>query len=95
MTALPFTARFFASDVTHFSVSSNGFMQLWPSSAGTPLSSATNAAIPTAGFVGVLTFDPVEFIPGSAGGAAADEIAVVAAVDAGIRRQHGVGRQVT
>jgi hypothetical protein len=49
VTALPFTARFFATDVTHFSVSSNGFMQLWPSSAGTPLSSATNAAIPTAG----------------------------------------------
>jgi hypothetical protein len=33
---------------THYSVSSNGFTQLWTSTTGTPSSATTNAAIPTA-----------------------------------------------
>ncbi len=45
--ALPFAFDYFRSPVTHFSASSNGFVQLWPSATGTPSSSAGNAAIPS------------------------------------------------
>ena len=46
--ALPFTFRYFGTDVTHFSTSTNGFAQLWTSSTGTPSSAFGNVAIPNA-----------------------------------------------
>jgi hypothetical protein len=49
ITALPFTFRFFGQDMTFYSVTSNGFMQLWPSMTGTPSTEYNNAIIPTAG----------------------------------------------
>lgn len=45
--ALPFAFDFFGAPVTHYSVSSNGLMQLWPSDSGTPSTTATNASIPS------------------------------------------------
>jgi len=47
--ALPWTFQFFATPATHFSVASNGFLQLWPSMTGTPSDEYSNATIPTAG----------------------------------------------
>jgi hypothetical protein len=44
--ALPFTMRFFGTDTTHFSVTSNGFTQLWTSMTGTPATSFGNVAFP-------------------------------------------------
>lgn len=44
--ALPFAFDFFGASVTHYSVSSNGFMQLWPSDSGTPIAAAGNDSIP-------------------------------------------------
>jgi hypothetical protein len=49
VTALPFTVSYFGSPMTHYSVSSNGFIQLWPSSAGSPSSSFSNTTLPAAG----------------------------------------------
>lgn len=45
--ALPFTFEYFHSPVTHASVCSNGFAQLWPTATGTPQSSASNGSFPT------------------------------------------------
>jgi hypothetical protein len=47
--ALPFPFRFFTSDVTHYSVTSNGYAQLWPSMMGTPSTAYSNIAIPGTG----------------------------------------------
>jgi hypothetical protein len=47
--ALPFAFTYFGRGVTHFSVSSNGFLQLYTSATGTPASAASNDAIPVAG----------------------------------------------
>lgn len=47
--ALPFTFSYFGTPVTHFSVSSNGFMQLFTSSSDFGTSSASNDPIPTEG----------------------------------------------
>lgn len=44
--ALPFTVQYFGAPATHFSVTSNGFMQLWPSMTGSPSVAAGNGAIP-------------------------------------------------
>lgn len=47
--ALPFTMRFFATDTTHFSVTSNGFAQLWTSMTGSPSTTFGNSALPSTG----------------------------------------------
>lgn len=47
--ALPFTMRFFGTDTTHFSVTSNGYAQLWTSMMGTPATSFGNVAFPSTG----------------------------------------------
>lgn len=47
--ALPFAFSYFGTPVTHFAVSSNGFMQLFTSSADFGSSSASNDPIPTEG----------------------------------------------
>lgn len=44
--ALPWTFRFFAASEAYFSVSSNGFAQLWPSSVGSPSSQYTTTRLP-------------------------------------------------
>jgi len=49
VTALPAPFTFFGETVSHYSVTSNGFMQLWPNSSGTPSTSLSNVAIPTSG----------------------------------------------
>ncbi|MFO0606414.1 MAG: hypothetical protein U0324_24800 [Polyangiales bacterium] len=49
LAALPFTFRFFGEDETHFSVTSNGFAQLWPSATGTPSTAYSNTGIPNNG----------------------------------------------
>lgn len=45
--ALPFGFNHFGSAVGFYSVTSNGFVQLWPSSSGAPSSLALNEAIPS------------------------------------------------
>ncbi|MFO0628786.1 MAG: hypothetical protein U0325_24640, partial [Polyangiales bacterium] len=47
--ALPFTVRFFGTDTTHVSVTSNGYAQLWTSMTGTPSTSFSNLAFPNTG----------------------------------------------
>ncbi|MBZ0119809.1 MAG: DUF4215 domain-containing protein [Sandaracinaceae bacterium] len=49
ISALPFSFNFFGSVATHYSVTSNGFAQLWTSSTGTPNNTFVNAAIPASG----------------------------------------------
>ncbi|MBL8941330.1 MAG: hypothetical protein JNM69_42685, partial [Archangium sp.] len=51
LVALPsgFAFSFFGTPVTNFSVSSNGFVQLWPTSTGSTSTTAANSAIPTTG----------------------------------------------
>ncbi len=44
--ALPFAFSYFGDAVTHYSVTSNGYVQLWPSAAGTPSTSYGNGPIP-------------------------------------------------
>jgi hypothetical protein len=46
--AMPFTFRFFGTDVTHYSVSSSGIAQLWTSLSGRP-SSGRQETIPNSG----------------------------------------------
>ena len=48
--ALPFTFPYFSAtpNATNFSVSSNGFLQLWTSSTGTPATSFSNGAMTSA-----------------------------------------------
>ncbi len=46
---LPFTFRYFGGEVTHHSVSFNGFAQLWPTSAGVPSVSNANGHLPWPG----------------------------------------------
>ncbi len=45
--ALPFAFALQGAAVTHYSVTSNGFLQLWPSMAGTPSTAYINAPIPS------------------------------------------------
>jgi cysteine-rich repeat protein len=45
ITALPFAFSFFGTAVTHYSVTSNGFVQLWTSATGAPSTTYINAAI--------------------------------------------------
>ena len=47
--ALPFTFSFYTQPMTHFSMTSNGYAQLWPSSVGAPSSTAANVTIPDTG----------------------------------------------
>ena len=47
ITALPIQFNFFGTAVTNYSVTSNGFAQLWPSATGTPSTSASPTAIPS------------------------------------------------
>ena len=44
---LPFPFGFFGATETHYSVSSNGLLQVWPSAAGTPNAAYANEPIPT------------------------------------------------
>ena len=45
--AMPFSLSYYGATATHYSVSSNGFMQLWTSSTGTPASAFSNGALPS------------------------------------------------
>lgn len=45
--ALPFAFNFWGTAVSHYTVTSNGFMQLWTSSSNTGSTSAGNSAIPS------------------------------------------------
>jgi cysteine-rich repeat protein len=45
--ALPFSFPFFRTTVTHYSVTSNGLLQVFPSDTGTGSASASNVAIPS------------------------------------------------
>jgi hypothetical protein len=48
--ALPFAAPFFGASMTHFAVTTNGVLHLWPSaSTPRPFAAYSNMAIPTAG----------------------------------------------
>lgn len=47
--ALPFAFRHFGTQVTHYSVSSNGFLQLFTSSAGVGDAASSNQSIPSMG----------------------------------------------
>jgi hypothetical protein len=48
--ALPFAFQLYGAPVTHYSVSSFGYAQLWPAAGGTPRDVAENAAVvPSAG----------------------------------------------
>ncbi|MFO0624163.1 MAG: hypothetical protein U0325_00985 [Polyangiales bacterium] len=44
--ALPFTFRFFDADTTHYTVTSNGFMQLFANAMGTGLTTFSNTTLP-------------------------------------------------
>jgi|GEM_PF-1142379 len=46
---LPFNVTYFGAAATHYSVSSNGYMQLWPSAAGEASVTERNVALPTVG----------------------------------------------
>jgi hypothetical protein len=46
---LPFNVTYFGAAATHYSVSSNGYMQLWPSAAGEASITERNVALPTVG----------------------------------------------
>lgn len=45
--ALPFAFDLFGDTVTHYSASSNGFLQAWTSSTGSPSSAFTNGVLPS------------------------------------------------
>lgn len=47
LSPLPFAFSFFGTPVTHYAVSSNGFLQVFPTAMGTSSSSAANSPIPT------------------------------------------------
>jgi hypothetical protein len=47
-TALPFAFTFFGSTVTHWSMSSNGFAQLWPDGTGAADTTRDNVSLPSA-----------------------------------------------
>ncbi|MCB9597949.1 MAG: hypothetical protein H6719_34855 [Sandaracinaceae bacterium] len=47
-TALPFAFEFFGAPVTHYSVNSNGLMQMWGSASDVGQTTFTNVAIPNA-----------------------------------------------
>jgi hypothetical protein len=46
--ALPFTLPFFGATASHYSVTTNGFLQLWTSSTGSPATSFSNGAMTSA-----------------------------------------------
>ncbi|MFO0603904.1 MAG: hypothetical protein U0324_12060 [Polyangiales bacterium] len=46
---LPFNVAYFGAAATHYSVSSNGYLQLWPSAAGEAAITERNVAFPTVG----------------------------------------------
>ncbi|MBO6935652.1 MAG: DUF4215 domain-containing protein [Deltaproteobacteria bacterium] len=45
--ALPFSLDWFGATATHFSVSSNGFVQVWPDGTGSPTSAFSNSRLPS------------------------------------------------
>lgn len=45
--ALPFAFSYFGRAMTHYSVSSNGFVQLWASATGSPSTASSNTAMPS------------------------------------------------
>ena len=47
ITALPIPFTFFGTTITHWSMNSNGLLQLWTSATGTPSTAFSNAAIPS------------------------------------------------
>lgn len=49
VTPLPFNVTYFGAAATHYSVSSNGYLQLWPSAAGEAAITERNVAFPTVG----------------------------------------------
>jgi hypothetical protein len=44
--ALPLSFQYFGGPVTHYSVSSNGYLQLWPGGTGTPSTTSANVTMP-------------------------------------------------
>ncbi len=46
--ALPFTLPYFGATASHYSVTTNGFMQLWTSATGTPVTSFSNSVMTSA-----------------------------------------------
>jgi hypothetical protein len=47
VTALPFSFDYLGDTTSHFSATSNGFMQLWTSSTGSPSTTFTNGSLPS------------------------------------------------
>ncbi len=73
--ALPFTLPFFGATASHFSVTTNGFMQLWSSMAGTPSTSYSNAVMASAPNGAVAPFwDDLAFPSSESYGAVTREI---------------------
>ncbi len=73
--ALPFTLPYFNATASHYSVSTNGLMQLWTSSSGSPASPYANLAMSSAPNGAVAPFwDDLGFPSGQSYGVVAREI---------------------
>jgi len=85
--ALPFPFAFMGTMATHYSVASNGFAQLWPSSSGTPSDDYTNIALVGSGPANMIApfWDDLTTISGAGTGVR------VANVGMGIDRRFVIG----
>jgi hypothetical protein len=85
--ALPFPVAFMGAMATHYSVSSNGFMQLWPSSSGSPATDFSNAPLVGSGPASMIAPFWDDLTPITGGGTGVR----VATVGVGIDRRFVIG----